>query len=65
MVDLRNIADAKMKQKLMVNQSDEISNQFHLVISTLEDELSVLEQDKKNYSIDKATLKKLLLSSHK
>lgn len=65
MVVLHSITDTKMKQKLIINQSDEISNQFHFVISTLEKELAFMEEDQRRYSIHKETLKGLLLSSNK
>lgn len=49
MVTLKNIMEQKIKQKLLVSQSNEISTQFHTVINMLEKELSTDDNDS-NYS---------------
>lgn len=49
MVSLNNVMEQKLKQKLLINQSNEISTQFHDVIYKLEDEISQ-EDDKSKVS---------------
>ena len=51
MLSLNNVMEQKLKQKLMVNQSNEISTQFHDVIYKLEQEIS--KQDEKTKSTNK------------
>lgn len=40
-ITLKNVMEQKIKQKLLVNQANEISTQFHEVINTIEKELTV------------------------
>lgn len=49
MVSLNNAMEQKLKQKLWINQSNEISTQFHDVINTLEDQIAK-EDDRSNSS---------------
>lgn len=67
MITLKNVMEQKIKQKLLVNQANEISTQFHDVVCILEKELSSNDCDSDNsqYEAPYSMIKNLLFTSTK
>ena len=68
MIDIKSVMENKIKQKLLVNQANEISTQFHDIVSILEKELDMQDcssHSSDNYETSHVVIKNLLFSSNK
>lgn len=65
MVTLENVMEEKIKQKLLVNQSNEISAQFHDILSAIEKELVEEDSDDSNRDSSMKILKNLFFTLSK